>query len=263
METSSDELFIVFGGGCFGTHHVRHIEKGRKRGRISPEARIIVVDRNARPPAHNVPEVGANPHVTFAQSDWLEYMKANWDMLPPQTEGVPAPVAPHLAFEWLVWSLQERLGQDAVGVEPMEHEFGGLPYEYLAPSGARYISAANWICPTNCRAPHICPMTRDVRTWELEDTVNDYAKAHPDRFATAVVFKPRFRVPGVDTLFIREYIEARDHLLALAAQPETAGKGVVVGTVSSCHGAVSLLRLDSKMLAHSDSKWSAAASGTI
>ena len=58
-----------------------------------------------------------------------------------------------------------------------------------------------------------------------------------------MVFKPQFRVPGVDTLLITRYIEARDRLLALAAQPETWGKGVVVGTVSSCHGAVSLLRI--------------------
>jgi hypothetical protein len=256
------ELFIVFGGGCFGAHHVRHIEKGRKRGRIGADARIIVVDRNERPPALDAPEVGGNPFVSFVQSDWLEYMKANWDVLPPDTEVVPAPVAPHLAFEWLVWSLRERLDRrgdihDAQGainhaptlnIEPMTHEFGGLPYEYLAPSGARYISAANWICPANCRAPHICPMIRDVRTWELEDTVNDYAKDNPDKFATAVVFKPRFRVPGVDTLYIREYTEARDRLLALASQPDAQGKGVVVGTVSSCHGAVSLLRFST--LAH-------------
>src|SRR3712207_5952705 len=100
------ELFIVFGGGCFGTHHVRHIEKGRKRGRISPHARIIMVDRNERPPALDAPEVGDNPHLTFVQSDWLEYMKRNWDALPPNAQAVPAPVAPHLAFEWLVWSLR-------------------------------------------------------------------------------------------------------------------------------------------------------------
>src|SRR5207244_12812416 len=112
----------------------------------------------------------------------------------------------------------------------------------LDPSGCRYISAANWVCPANCRAPHICPMIRDVRTWELEDTVNDYASEHSDEFATAVVFKPRFRVPGVDTLYIRDYTQARDRLLKLAAQPQALGKGVVVGTVSSCHGAVSLLR---------------------
>src|SRR5438477_5715670 len=237
------QLFIVIGGGCFGSHHVRHIEKGRVRGRISPDARIIVVDRNERPPARDEAGIGDNPLVTFVRSDWLEYMKANWDLLPPDTEVVPAPVAPHLAFEWLVWSLRERLGEEAIGVEPMVHEFGGLPYEYLDPSGCRYISAANWICPANCRAPHICPMIRDTRTWELEDTVNDYADANPDRFASAVVFKPRLRVPGVDTLFIKDYTEARDRLLALAAQPKAKGKGVVVGTVSSCHGAVSLLKV--------------------
>jgi hypothetical protein len=249
MPLTPDALFIVFGGGCFGSHHVRHIEKGRKRGRISPDARIVMVDRNARPPALDVPEVGDNPYLTHVQSDWLDYMKANWDALPPGTEVVPAPVAPHLAFEWLVWSLRWRLGEEAIGVEPMEHQFGGLPYEYLAPSGARYISAADWICPTNCRAPHVCPMTRDTRTWELERTVNGYADAHPEQFATAVVFQPRFRVPGVDVLRIEEYREARDRLLALAGKPEAMGKGVVVGTVSPCHGAVSLLRLGSPFTA--------------
>lgn len=237
------ELYIVIGGGCFGTHHVRHIEKGRSRGRIPSDARIVVVDRNERPPALDVPGVGDNPLVTFVQSDWLDYMKANWDILPSDTQVVPAPVAPHLAFEWLVWSLRERLGDDAIKVEPMAHEFGGLPYEYLDPSGCRYISAANWICPTNCRAPHICPMTRGVRTWELEDTVNNYAVENAGKFSTAVVFKPRFQVPGVDTLFIKDYTEARDRLLTLAGQPQAQGKGVVVGTVSSCHGAVSLLRI--------------------
>src|SRR5215212_2307325 len=129
MENEREELFIVFGGGCFGTHHVRHIEKGRKRGRISPEARIIMVDRNAHPPALDNPEIAENPYLTFVQSDWLEYMKRTWEVLPPETEAVPAPVAPHLAFEWLLWSLQQHLGDRAITVEPMQHEFGGLPYE--------------------------------------------------------------------------------------------------------------------------------------
>ena len=244
MDSSKEELFIVFGGGCFGTHHVRHIEKGRKRGRIRVDARIIMVDHNTHPPALDQPEIAENPHVTFVQSDWLEYMKHTWDLLPPDAEAVPAPVAPHLAFEWLVWSLRRRLGEEAIGIQPVTHEFGGLPYEYLDPaSGCRYISAANWICPTNCRAPHVCPMTRDIRTWELEDTVRDYAGAHPDLFAGSVVLKPRFRVPGVDTLLIREYTNARDKVLALATQTQMWDKGVVVGTVSSCHGAVSLLTL--------------------
>jgi hypothetical protein len=88
-------------------------------------------------------------------------------------------------------------------------------------------------------------MTRDVRTWELEDTVNEYAQAHPDVFAGSVVFKPKFRVPGIDTLRIREYTDARDRLLAIASSPDAEGRSVVVGTVSSCHGAVSQLKITS------------------
>jgi hypothetical protein len=57
------------------------------------------------------------------------------------------------------------------------------------------------------------------------------------------VFEPRFRVPGIDALRIREYTQARDRLLALTERPETAGKEIVVATVSPCHGAVSLLRV--------------------
>ena len=82
-----------------------------------------------------------------------------------------------------------------------------------------------------------------MRTWELEDTVNDYAMRNPAEFSTAVVFKPRFRVPGVDTLHIKDYTDARDRLISLSTSPQAMGKGVVVGTVSSCHGAVSLLRM--------------------
>lgn len=242
MEASGGELFIVVGGGCFGAHHVRHIEKGRKRGRISAGARIIMVDRNERPAAFDAPEVGSNPYLEHVRSDWLEYMKANWDSLPPDTQVVPAPVAPHLAADWLSWSVGEHLGSPAaLSVAPMEGEFGGLPYEYLSPTGVRYISAADWICPTNCRAPHICPMTRDVRFWDLEDTVKNYAAAHPESVAASVVLKPHFRVPGVDVLRIDEYTSARDRLLELSRAAGSAGKGAVVGTVSPCHGAVSLL----------------------
>ncbi|MEO5953125.1 MAG: hypothetical protein ABIQ44_11725 [Chloroflexia bacterium] len=237
------ELFIVFGGGCFGTHHTRHVEKGRTRNRISPDTRLIMVDRNPHPPALDLPEIADNSNLTYVQSDWLDYMKANWDTLPPDTQAIPAPVAPHLAFDWLVWSVQQRLGPSAISVQPMTHNFGGLPYEYLAPAGVRYISAADWICPTNCRAPHICPMTRDVRTWELADTVNAYAASTPDTTAAAIVLQPRFRVPGVDTLRLHEYTNARDLVVKLATQPERQGKEIVVATVSPCHGAVSLLRI--------------------
>ena len=87
-------------------------------------------------------------------------------------------------------------------------------------------------------------MIRDVRTWELADTSQRLRPdSHADTTAASIVFQPRFRVPGVDTLRIGEYTGARDRLLALAAQPKSAGKEVVIATCSPCHGAVSLLRV--------------------
>ena len=51
----------------------------------------------------------------------------------------------HLAAEWLLWSLQARLGTEMVQQVPFTDAFGGLPYEYLSPGGDRFISAAGWV----------------------------------------------------------------------------------------------------------------------
>src|SRR5215216_6199267 len=97
--------FIVIGGGCYGSHHLKQLEKGRTKGRIDPDAGIVVVDRN--PACQVVRELAAqpNPRVTVVQSDWLAYYCAALDTLPATDELVPAPIAPHLAAEWLLWSL--------------------------------------------------------------------------------------------------------------------------------------------------------------
>src|SRR5690349_11569735 len=95
--------FIVIGGGCYGSHHLKQLEKGRTKGRIGAADRIVVVDRN---PACQVLREQAeqpNPHVTVVQSDWLAYYQAHLDTLPADAEIVPAPIAPHLAAEWLLW----------------------------------------------------------------------------------------------------------------------------------------------------------------
>src|SRR3712207_6961839 len=58
------------------------------------------------------------------------------------------------------------------------------------------------------RAPHICPMTRDVRFWDLEDTVKDYATSHAGEVAAAVVFKPRSE-EHTSELQSRQYLVCR------------------------------------------------------
>jgi hypothetical protein len=233
--------FIVIGGGCYGSHHVARLEKGRRKGAIAADARIVVVDRN--PACQVVRELAAapNPLVTVVQSDWLAYMQATFDSLPATDEVVPAPIAPHLAAEWLLWSLEQRLPPGTVQQVPFADAFGGLPYEYLSPAGERFFSAAGWVCPPNCRAPKKCPAILAPRTWDLEETVRTFSQAHADRYAEPAIFRTIYRTTGIETIPVGFYRETRDRMLAAAHAGTAHGKHVIVSTLSPCHGAANLL----------------------
>ena len=169
--------FIVIGGGCYGSHHLARLERGRARGAIAADARVLIVDRNPACQVRRELAERPNSRVEIVQSDWLAFLQAELDRRPATDEVVPAPIAPHLAAEWLLWSLQSRAGSALVAQTPFVDAFGGLPYEYLSPSGERFFSAAGWVCPPNCRAPKKCPAILAPRTWDLEDTVRDFSGA--------------------------------------------------------------------------------------
>jgi hypothetical protein len=234
--------FIVIGGGCYGSHHLRRLEKGRARGTIGADARILVVDRNPNCQVLRELAEQPNPLVEVVRADWLEFMQAEFDRRPATDEVVPAPIAPHLAAEWLLWSLESRLPAGCVRQVPFAEAFGGLPYEYLSPAGERFFSAAGWICPPNCRAPRKCPAILAPRTWDLEDTVRDFSRRHADRYAEPAIFRTVYRTTGIETIPVGFYRETRDRLLALAADGTAAGKQVIVSTLSPCHGAANLLQ---------------------
>src|SRR5690242_21315554 len=92
--------YIVIGGGCYGSHHIRRLEKGRARGAIGADDAILVVDRNPHCQVRRELAEAPNPRVRIVQSDWLAFMQAEFDRLPATDEVVPAPIAPHLAAEW-------------------------------------------------------------------------------------------------------------------------------------------------------------------
>lgn len=234
--------FLVIGGGCYGSHHLARLEKGRARGRIGPEDRVQVVDRNPHCQVRRELAVQANPRVTIVQADWLAFLQTELDRRPASDEIVPAPIAPHLAAEWLLWSLQTRLPAGLVAQVPFEDTFGGLPYEYLSAAGERFFSAAGWICPPNCRAPRQCPAILAPRTWDLEETVRTFSGARPDRYIAPAIFRTVYRTSGIETIPVGFYRETRDRLLALAQSGRAAGKDAIVATLSPCHGAANLLR---------------------
>jgi hypothetical protein len=105
------------------------------------------------------------------------------------------------------------------------------------------VSFADWICPTHCVEPHICPAIKGPRTWEMRDAVTAYV----DRLGRArptvgpALFVTRHRAFGVGMFDVAEARAAR--ALLDRVEGMTDGTDVIVGTLSSCHGALARIRI--------------------
>ena len=239
---------MVVGGGCYGTFYASQLSKAKARGKTDYRT-VIVVDRN--PDCQARRELGESPDREFVISDWTPFFDG---FLPAGPSGppaddyiVPSPHMPHLMFEWVWRRARQRWPARAVSVVPVP---GDLPTPYDRPSGntdhTRYVSWADWVCPTHCIEPALCPAIGAPRTWEMADTVT--ALADQLRASGRVVHGPalfvcKHQVFGVG-MFSAEQVRAGDRLVADAGAKGQAE--VLVGTISSCHGALNLLTLGSQ-----------------
>ncbi|HWC74845.1 MAG TPA: hypothetical protein VG454_13000, partial [Gemmatimonadales bacterium] len=157
---------------------------------------------------------------------------------------VPSPHMPHLMFDWVLRRARARWPERSVSVEPVVGMLS-TPYDRAssAPDQTRYISWADWICPTHCIEPALCPAIGAPRTWEMSDTVRELV----ERLHTAgrpvhgpALFVCKHQVFGVG-MFSAEAVRAGDRLVEKAGEQGEAE--VLVGTISSCHGALNLIRL--------------------
>lgn len=233
---------IVVGGGCYGTFYAGQLAKAAARGKVAFE-RVTIVDRD--PECRAVRELGDVPGRAYAFAAWTEY----FDQRLAGTRGsadapdaiVPSPLMPHLMFEWLLRRARTRWPGRRVMVSPAAEPLG-TPYDVLAPDGTRYTSFADWMCPVHCIEPLTCPIIAAPRTWEMRDALATAAERMGRSRPTAgpVVFHCRHRVHGVGMFDVAE-VQAGDELVAAAG--ESAAVDVLVGTISSCHGAVSVLTI--------------------
>ena len=115
------------------------------------------------------------------------------------------------------------------------------PYDMPAPDGIRYVSHADWLCPTHCIEPARCPVIRGPRTWEMSDTLREMTRrlGRVEPVAGPVVLRCRHRAFGVGMFDVEEVLAA-DALVTEAGR-SGAELRILVGTVSSCHGAVGML----------------------
>ncbi len=240
VEGFSARDVVIVGGGCYGTFYAGQLERARERGRATFR-RVIVVDRD--PACRAAVELGATAHRAFAVADWDAFFD---DWLGAQAGFddtiVPSPLMPHLMYRWLLARARARwpgrvVETRAVPLGP------GTPYDQLAPDGTRYVSYADWLCPVHCIEPATCPVIRAPRSWEMADAFGTLARRLDAGSPTAgpALFRCRHRVFGVGMFDVGEVL-AGDRLVAEAGAAGTS-VDVLVGTISSCHGAASLLHL--------------------
>jgi len=250
---------VVIGGGCYGTFYASQLAKAKARGKTDYRA-VIVVDRNPDCQARH--ELGEAPDRTFVTADWtaffdeflavgpLRFAQGRLSDRPADDQIVPSPHMPHLMFDWVLRRARQRWPGRAVSVVSVP---GTLPTPYDRPGGGgtsdqtRYVSWADWICPTHCIEPALCPAIGAPRTWEMTDTVSALAeqlRASGRLVSGPALFVCKHQVFGVG-MFSAESVRAGDRLVE-----ETGASGVpaeiLVGTISSCHGALNLLALGSQ-----------------
>jgi hypothetical protein len=236
---------VIVGGGCYGSFYAGQLERARARER-AVYRRLLIVDRN--PACQAGRELGEDETRQLVIQEWGDFFDSYLGGSPAPPAGsapdaiVPSPLMPHLMYEWLVRRARHRWPGRLVETRPVPVG-PGTPYDTSAPDGTRYISFADWTCPTHCIEPAICPVIRGPRTWEMADAMEGLARRLGDVQPTAgpVLFVCEHRVFGVGMFDVSA-------VLAGDAVVESAGRGrspvdVLVGTVSSCHGAASLLHL--------------------
>jgi hypothetical protein len=230
------------GGGCYGTFYASQLAKAKARGKVEFRT-VIVVDRD--PDCRARRELGEAPDRQFVRQDWTPFFDAFFDAALDASDDfiVPSPHMPHLMFEWVLGRARHRWPGRTVSVEPVPGDIG-TPYDRTAQDATRYVSFADWICPTHCIEPALCPAIGAPRTWEMGDAVRalaDQLRKEGQPVVGPALFVCKHHVFGVGT-FAVEAVLAGDRLVAEAGASGTPA-GVLVGTISSCHGAVNLLSL--------------------
>lgn len=200
---------------------------------------MIVVDRHSDCQARR--ELGEAPDREFVVSDWSTFFD-DWLYDAGDDQIVPSPHMPHLMFEWVLKRARARWPNRTVMVEPVPGSIA-IPYDRPGADHTRYVSWADWICPTHCIEPAQCPAIGAPRSWEMSETVTalaDQLRAAGRSVSGPALFVCKHQVFGVG-MFAAEAVRAGDRLVADAGARGSAE--VLIGTISSCHGALNLLRV--------------------
>jgi hypothetical protein len=238
---------IVVGGGCYGSYYVRQLTRARDAGVLSWQ-RLIVVDRDEEcQVSREFPDV---PGLQLIARDWASYFAEYLARATEHTTAddalehaiVPSPLMPHLMGQWVMSRARARWPGRMMRFSPVNGAVD-VPWQRSGEDGTHYVSFATWECPINCVEPRTCPHTRGPRAWSLPPTLRAFVETERlrgRRIDGPAVFHCVHRAFGVGMFSVGEVLAA-DALVADVAAGRAAE--VLVGTVSHCHGALSILEL--------------------
>jgi hypothetical protein len=248
---------VVVGGGCYGSYYVRQLHRAHEAGAVTWQ-RLLVVDRDAECAVAQEWGLGAEAVAgapasvvapTLVQRSWegffAEYLAAAAERPRAAIAAdaiVPSPLMPHLMSHWVVSRARARWPGRALRLMPLDGAVD-VPWQRAGDDGTHYVSFATWECPINCVEPRTCPHTRGPRAWSLPPTLRAFVETERlrgRRIDGPAVFHCAHRAYGVGMFDVAAVVEA-DAMVARVA----AGRGaeVLLGTVSHCHGALTILEL--------------------
>lgn len=271
----------IVGGGCYGSYYLRQLGRARAAGAVDwrrvivvdrdPGCRIARRLRGEPAPSTTSPAATATTTTTAtAAADGAaaaapddsgppppdtEFRMAEWGAFFDEWLGaaardpdahaldaiVPSPLMPHLMSDWLRTRARERWPGRPVETLPLPR-LPHTPWSRAGDDGTAYVSFAEWICPINCIEPPLCPEIKGPRSWSMPPAMRAYVEAmrtSGDPLEGPVLFHCEHRAYGVGMFDVRDVL-AGDQTVARAG----TGKGsarILVGTVSHCHGALSVL----------------------
>jgi hypothetical protein len=235
---------VVIGGGCYGAYYLRQLGRAVRGGALSID-RVVVVDHDAGcRVASAAPEEAGALHWRLEVADWRSWLDQSLPRLSDEERSaiVPSPLMPHLFFEWLSDRAARRWPACSIGGAPVPSPPASVPWQRTAPDGRHYLSYATWTCPINCIEPARCPHTRGPRDWSLADTIDEWRGGSERRIEETVIFHCTHRAYGVGMVDVGALRAADERVAALS--PASGHVEVLVATVSHCHGALAVLRID-------------------
>jgi len=235
---------VVVGGGCYGSYYVRQLGRARAAGAVAWDA-LVVVDRD--PACRVAGDAVLADGVDLRVAEWRDFFRDFLGALALGTRDaiVPSPLMPHLGFEWLGDRARARWPDRRVWSQPIPDTVTvDVPWQRGAADGTRYVSYATWICPVNCIEPARCPHTGGPRDWTMPEAVRGLAGragAAGRPLAGPVIFQCTHRAYGVGMIDCADFVRGDAAVRSAAADGPAA---VLVGTVSHCHGALSVLAVE-------------------